>query len=64
MMVLGPKHVGSVFNVFMCKFYKLYICAVVGVIIEELDNMHGVTRKIDIILFCFCISRLPYVTPS
>jgi len=24
----------SVFNVLMCKFYKLYICAAVGVIIE------------------------------
>jgi len=24
----------SVFNVLMCKFYKLYICAVVGIIIE------------------------------
>jgi len=26
----------SVFNVLMCKFYKFYICAVVGVIIENL----------------------------
>ena len=32
-MVLGPKPVG-VFNVSMCKFYKFYICAVVGIIIE------------------------------
>jgi len=24
----------SVFNVLMCKFYKFYICAVVGVIME------------------------------
>jgi len=31
------------FNVLMCKFY---ICAVVGIIIEQLDNMHGVTTKI------------------
>jgi len=30
----------------MCKFYKFYICAVVGVIIEWLNNMHGVTIKI------------------
>ena len=30
----------------MCKIYKFYICAVVGVIIEWLDNMHGVTIKI------------------
>jgi len=29
----------------MCKFYKFYICPVVGVIIEWLDNMHGVTIK-------------------
>ena len=32
----------SVFNVLMCKFYKLYICAVVGIIIESqtlLQNM-------------------------
>ena len=35
----------SVFNVLMCKFYKCYICAMVGVIIEYLDNMHGVTIK-------------------
>jgi len=27
------------FNVLMCKFYKFYICAVVGVIIEKLVNM-------------------------
>ena len=24
----------SVFNILMCKFYKFYICAVVGIIIE------------------------------
>jgi len=24
----------SVFNVLMCKFYKFYICAVFGIIIE------------------------------
>jgi len=35
------------FNVLMCKFYTLYICVVDGVINEELDNMHGVTMKID-----------------
>jgi len=32
----------------MCKFYKFYICAVVGVIIEQLDNMHGITMKITV----------------
>ena len=29
----------SVFNVLMCKFYKCYICAVVGVIIELFPNI-------------------------
>jgi len=24
----------SVFNVLMCKFYKLYLCAIFGIIIE------------------------------
>jgi len=37
----------SVFNVLMCKFYKFYICAVVGIIIEQLNNMHGVKTKIN-----------------
>ena len=36
----------SGFNVLKCKFYKFYICAVVGIIIEQLDNIHGVTTKI------------------
>jgi len=31
MMVLGPKHVGAIFSVLMCKFY---ISALVGIIIE------------------------------
>ena len=44
----------SIFNVLMCKLYiYIYIyvcvcvcvCAVVGVIIEYPDNMHGVTIK-------------------
>ena len=26
------------FDVLMCKFYKFYICAVVGIIIEKLRN--------------------------
>jgi len=43
MMVLGPKHVGAFL---MCKFYKFYMCAVFGIIIEWLDNMHGVTTKV------------------
>ena len=44
MMVLGPKHVGA-FNVSM---YKFYICAVFGIIIEKLNNMHSVTTKKEI----------------
>ena len=35
----------SVFNVLMCKIHKFYICAVIGVIIEQLNNMYGVTTK-------------------
>jgi len=35
------------FNVLMCKFYKFYIRAIVGIIIQELDYMHGVTMKIS-----------------
>ena len=38
----------SVFSVLICKFYKFYVCAVVGIIIEELNNMHGVTTKIGV----------------
>jgi len=30
----GTEPCRSVFNVLMCKFYKFYICAVVGIIIE------------------------------
>jgi len=43
MMVLGPKHVGAVLVFLM---YKFYISALVGIIIEWLDNMHGLTMKI------------------
>jgi len=38
----------SVFNVLMCKFYKFYICAVVGIIIEYQG------KKFDI--ECICIT--------
>ena len=34
----------SSFSVLMCKFY---ISALVGIIIECLDNMHGVTMEIQ-----------------
>jgi len=33
------------FNVLMSTFY---ICAVVGIIIKQLDNTHGVTIKMSI----------------
>jgi len=50
----------SVFNVSICKFYKFYICAVVGIVIEWLDNMHGVTTEIVVDLverfLAFCIT--------
>ena len=39
----------------MCKFY---ISALVGIIIEGLDNMHGVTMKIVFEVVSF--SRFPY----
>jgi len=42
----------------MCKFYKFYICAVVGVIIEWLDNIHGVTmKKICVALLLLLVNR-------
>ena len=48
------------FNVLMCKkkIYKFYICAVVGVIIEYLDNIHGITMKIltaNFLLLLLCL---------
>ena len=46
----------SVFNVLMCKFYKFYKCTVVGVIIDWLNNMHGVTTKIERIEFITFLS--------
>jgi len=33
MMILGPKQFGAFL---MCKFYKIYVCAVVGIIIESI----------------------------
>ena len=43
----------------MCKFY---ISALVGIIIEWLDNMHGVTMKIS--GFYVVWSKLPWITKS
>jgi len=34
----------SVFNVLMCKFYKFYICAVVGIIIECILALYMCTQ--------------------
>jgi len=39
---LGSETCRSNFSVLMCKFYKN---ALVGVLIECLDNMHGVTVR-------------------
>ena len=36
------------FNVLIRKLYKFYVCAVGGVIIEYLDNMHGVIMKTEL----------------
>jgi len=54
-MVLGLKHVGACVK----KFYKFYICAEVGVIIGQLDNMHGVTMKICYIVILADNKLLP-----
>jgi len=45
---LRTKTCRNVFNVLMCKFYKLYICAVVGVIIECYKVFHFTTYVSDI----------------
>jgi len=47
---LGTETCRSNFSVLMCKFY---IIALVGIIIEWLDNMHGVTMKISSYYFTF-----------
>ena len=41
--ILGSKHVGAILYVLMKKFY---ICALVGVLIKCLYEMHGATIKI------------------
>jgi len=44
----------SVFNVLMCKSYKFYICAVVGVIIESTRHQFGQSRAPRIIFRTTC----------
>ena len=51
MMVLGPKHVGE-FLIFSClSFIKLYICAVVGVMIEFTVNERRVRVTFNAIYY-------------
>jgi hypothetical protein len=45
-MILGSKHVGAILNVLMYK--QFYVCALVGVLIKCLYEMHGATIKIAI----------------
>jgi len=47
----------SVFNVLLCKFY---ICAVVGIIIEWLDNIDGVKTKIKKNAWCVFLTYYYY----
>jgi len=42
-MILGSKHVGAILNVLI---KKNYVCALVGVLIKCLYEMHGATIKI------------------
>jgi len=41
-MILGSKHVGTTLNDLM---YKLFLCALVGLIIKWSYEMHGATMK-------------------
>ena len=36
------------FNVLMCKFYKFYICAVVGIIIENIIQLNLDLQKNEV----------------
>jgi len=42
-MILGSKHVGAILNVLMEEFH---VCALLGVLIKWLYEMHGATIKI------------------
>ena len=46
MMILGSKHVGANFNVLMWNFY---VCASVGILIKQFDDMHGATIRTNIL---------------
>jgi len=41
-MILGSKHVGAILNILM---QKNYVCALVGVLIKWLYEMHGATTN-------------------
>jgi len=45
-MILRPKHVGAILNVFSVEKKYIYECALVGVLIKWLYEMHGATIKI------------------
>jgi len=46
-MILGSKHVGSILNVLYKQFY---VCALVGVLIKYLYEMHGATINLPAII--------------
>jgi len=57
-MILGSKHVGAILN-----FKQFYLCALVGVLIECLYEMHGATiKKIYINAFCAHLHRYPHTS--
>ena len=56
-MILGSKHVGAILNVLMYK--QFYVCALVGVLIKCLYEMHGATIKNRYVL---CNSFLFYLS--
>ena len=45
MMVLGPKRVAAILMFQCVKFYKRYICAVVGVIIGCVEESNTIIIK-------------------
>jgi len=56
----------SVFNILMCKFYKSYICAVVGIIIEPiLANLNLLCVRISRCETCLvCTTKVILLTIS
>ena len=51
-MILRSKHVGEILNVYYKQFY---VCAVVGVLIKCLYEMHCATIKMYIVASCWTI---------